>query len=1345
MNKKFLSGILCGALLIASASAFVSCKDYDDDISSLQKQIDDNKGNVDQKYADLTKVVEDNMKSAQSQINALNEQIKAAEAANKDAHDALAALIEAEATARVAADDAAKAYADAQAAAAKDYTDAAKAEALAAAKAASDAAQKFADEAAAALATAEANAAATYATKVELEAARAALQAGIDAAQADATDALAKCAQLKSDLADLEAKLTLAYKEADEDLKAQLQDEITAVKDALSQAVSDLTKADAELEKKIEAANKLIAEAQDNIKALQADVADLQSAVKELNEVTIPAVKKEIADTKKALEESIADLDKKHGEDVAALKASLTELEKALALTNKAVEALTARVKALEDATTALKNRVADMESAIVAVKNDLAAHVVLFNAFKAETEDNFLAVWDSVAGLDARCVDIEAKAAALEASLNETKAALAALAEKEGKDVEALYKKIADEKEAIIKKMGEDIAAAKAELTQAFQAADAILKQGYEAADAQIRIDLGKEINDRIQAVADEAQAREAADKAEKEARILGDNNINIRIDGVISAYKAADAQLQEQIDVLKYDLNQFKQRVGQKFDEIDGKLYDLNTRLSKVENDLKNLITQIVYQGSAATGSYVCDPIVKGDEPLIYYANQDAAREAWPSATVKNHAPALAKNADVFQYQKGHFYATVNPAKTDFSGITLDLENSEFAASKYFKFGALEVANVLITKAPVNGGLYKMELLPTEGFDYDAVKADKVLYAMAANYKDSENKPVKVSATYGLDNFENYCEVYPSAKPGKHALPEFKFYTDDTYTTVQGKNALFSNYEYAVATTTEFPTAYLKLDNEIAQWNYKWYVEFFEYTDNAYTPGTPDLSEKGDSIDPTTIFADYEDEALDSITFTKSFTLKDADYINKRILVKVSAINYNYEEQVAYTILSFTRPLFEPVTLVNQFYPGHKTSMNLYFTQQLKDSLGADGVEKYNKYADANGADVKAITLAGGVFGPAPAKWTLDEFDNFTYEPTFINYSATSLEDNICIVPVVDKADHKIIVVTLNPQIKTPYHLDYQVIGADGLAANRIPASFGFSHEGPDGQTIKLFENNEDMVLVWADAASLTYNLKGAYVKLTNVVPGAGTPLGATPWFDGDWMESNGSVFTFDALNTTEIAVDQTLTSPLNYAVKAADDTKVLTTFASDKVKVAATGKNADTKTEVIYDLVRRISYYNCGLADRYFSAAADTFQMAFVSPINYGLYRAATDVKDGETFTVEYSLVKGANTIKFDNVFPDYSKITSGIPYTFTLKDTRIDPATNAVNVVVTGTEIPEYSYLESFTFDQANRQITFNYTNTAAISTFSLPCELSVKDVWGVTTTIKFNLKFLPNKL
>ena len=39
MNKKFLSAILFGALMVTSTGTFVSCKDYDDDIDRCRNKL----------------------------------------------------------------------------------------------------------------------------------------------------------------------------------------------------------------------------------------------------------------------------------------------------------------------------------------------------------------------------------------------------------------------------------------------------------------------------------------------------------------------------------------------------------------------------------------------------------------------------------------------------------------------------------------------------------------------------------------------------------------------------------------------------------------------------------------------------------------------------------------------------------------------------------------------------------------------------------------------------------------------------------------------------------------------------------------------------------------------------------------------------------------------------------------------------------------------------------------------------------------------------------------------------------------------------------------------------------
>ena len=101
MNKKFLSAILFGALMVTSTGTFVSCKDYDDDIENLQTQID--------KLAtkeDMTSQIA----SLQSALNAAQAE---AAAAKKDAAAALAKAEASEKAAAQAALDAAEAKVEA--------------------------------------------------------------------------------------------------------------------------------------------------------------------------------------------------------------------------------------------------------------------------------------------------------------------------------------------------------------------------------------------------------------------------------------------------------------------------------------------------------------------------------------------------------------------------------------------------------------------------------------------------------------------------------------------------------------------------------------------------------------------------------------------------------------------------------------------------------------------------------------------------------------------------------------------------------------------------------------------------------------------------------------------------------------------------------------------------------------------------------------------------------------------------------------------------------------------------------------------------------------------------------
>ena len=234
MNKKYLSVVLFGALLAASAGTFTSCKDYDDDIKGLQEQIDKSGSTI----TDL-----------QTQLTTLK---AAADAAQATADAAMTAAAEAKTAA-----DAAKA--------AGDQAKADAATALAAAKAA---------EAAAAQAKADAIEEATK----QVEALRNSMQAAIDK-KLDVTAFEEASKLLGARIDGIEAGLSNlkngAVKENTEAIKSA-QDAIEALQSADEDFATTLKELDEyvkiTLEAKIDVNADDIKAAQDDIKAAQEDL-----------------------------------------------------------------------------------------------------------------------------------------------------------------------------------------------------------------------------------------------------------------------------------------------------------------------------------------------------------------------------------------------------------------------------------------------------------------------------------------------------------------------------------------------------------------------------------------------------------------------------------------------------------------------------------------------------------------------------------------------------------------------------------------------------------------------------------------------------------------------------------------------------------------------------------------------------------------------------------------------------------------------------------------------------------------------------------------------------------------
>ncbi len=252
MRKKILSALLLGLFTVASTSTFVSCKDYDDDISNLQEQITKNN-------TDLTKLVNDKIAIVDAEIQKVNDALDAAEKACADADKKLQANIDA---------------------ANKAITDGDAATLAAAKKAVEDAMVQVA---------------ATYATKAELQKAQSDLEAAYKAAdeliKADVKSNKEEIAKLLAADEKLNAAVNTAQATADKALTLAENIKATyATKDELAAKIAEvntsLNTVKSELEAKIGENLQEISALKTRAGNIESDVEANKTAISTLNELT---------------------------------------------------------------------------------------------------------------------------------------------------------------------------------------------------------------------------------------------------------------------------------------------------------------------------------------------------------------------------------------------------------------------------------------------------------------------------------------------------------------------------------------------------------------------------------------------------------------------------------------------------------------------------------------------------------------------------------------------------------------------------------------------------------------------------------------------------------------------------------------------------------------------------------------------------------------------------------------------------------------------------------------------------------------------------------------------------
>ena len=257
MKRKYFSALLMGALTVASVSTFTSCKDYDDDISNLQGQIDKlaTADQLSQKVAELQALISSN----KSDISSLQSEL-----AKKTTLDEVKAVL---------ADYATKQYVDAADKTLQDAIDALKTGDIAKLKEdvvkAQAAADKAADDAKAANAEIV-ETLKTLATKTELKDAADAAQKAIEALESKNAEDLKKAQDAITET--LKSYATKSdVKEGDKKTLESLAETIKNASDALKQANANKATLDAVAESLGKGYSKENTVA-DAIKAIQAQI-----------------------------------------------------------------------------------------------------------------------------------------------------------------------------------------------------------------------------------------------------------------------------------------------------------------------------------------------------------------------------------------------------------------------------------------------------------------------------------------------------------------------------------------------------------------------------------------------------------------------------------------------------------------------------------------------------------------------------------------------------------------------------------------------------------------------------------------------------------------------------------------------------------------------------------------------------------------------------------------------------------------------------------------------------------------------------------------------------------------
>lgn len=299
-------------------------------------------------------------------------------------------------------------------------------------------------------------------------------------------------------------------------------------------------------------------------------------------------------------------------------------------------------------------------------------------------------------------------------------------------------------------------------------------------------------------------------------------DNALDIELAAIEEAYQEADSLLQDQLDSLKQDLEDLEERVAAN-EEAIAKLQD---KVADLENALAKMVTGIIVQGveNPIFGSFSLPLGVNSNILLGYYGESERDYD-FPSNKSGMDATGI---ADAYKYITingesevsgilfndtiGTVYLTINPAKTDFTGLTVGIENSIEESNGMSVTPLKESTKKLsfgyspYTKS-VSNGLYEAKVYLDSESSIDLIKFN-IEDGLKSSVKDilesfkTRSKQVDLTelATAIVKQMTNFMDAYA---------------INAEWTDSLGEHAVYSNYNLAATAFKPLSYTFLKGQN--------------------------------------------------------------------------------------------------------------------------------------------------------------------------------------------------------------------------------------------------------------------------------------------------------------------------------------------------------------------------------------------------------------------------------------------------------------------------------------------------------------------------------------------------